>query len=432
MAVTTPALALSVAGFKIDRQIADASDFAALPNDVIVHQIDTGEVFKKDSTGTKVTPFTVGLLNFTEAVNTAVPNATIPVVSLTANNAATNVDAAVPIVKGTGAFLLAIPDNTAVGGNKRGANAVDLQMVRTASADVASGDRSVVIGGECNFATGNNAITLAGFNNQATGVYSMAGGRDNVAAGNDSGAFGRTNTASFDHAFAIGQSNQSLALRAITLGFTNTANGESSLAAGQSNTTTGLASIAIGINCTATGGGAGGAYAFGNNCVAGGSFGMALIRDADTFTLANRLVFGKQKEGVDGDSQKSLFLLGKRTTDATVTTLTARVGTPSTTNQIFLQNDNTFIFKGTIVGRESGSTNTAAWDIDGLIQRGTTAGSTTLIVSNVTVIDNTPVFGTPTLTANTTDGGLKIEVTGLAATNIQWMCEVETTEVIFT
>lgn len=430
MAVTTPPLGLSTVGPVIDRQIDDASDFGSLPNGVIVHQKDTGEVFFKDSSGVKIGLFDIGLTNFTEAVNTSAPNGTVPVVSLTANNAATDVDIAW-VIKGTGAILAQIPDGGAGGGNKRGTNAIDLQMLRAAAGDIASGDRAVVMGGETNRATGNNSITLAGLNNHSTGVYSMSGGRDNVAAGNDSGAFGRACTASFDHAFAMGHTCQALAIESIAMGNVCTTNGNASIAMGQSCNTTGLASIAFGIGCTATGGGAGGAYAFGNNCVAGGSFGMALVRDADTFTIANRIVFGKQKEGVDGDSQKSLFLLGVRTTDATVTTLTSRVQIASATNQVILQNDNVFRFKGSIVAKESGSTNVAAWDIDGLIVRGVNAASTSLNVENVVEVENLEGWGVPVLTANTTDGGLKIEVEGLAGTDIQWFCDVETKEVIY-
>jgi len=45
--MAAPPLDKSTAAQVIDEQINDASEFAALPNDVIVHQIDTGEVYKK-------------------------------------------------------------------------------------------------------------------------------------------------------------------------------------------------------------------------------------------------------------------------------------------------------------------------------------------------------------------------------------------------
>lgn len=56
---------------------------------------------------------------------------------MTATNAATNVDIAL-VPKGTGAFTLAVADNLASGGNKRGANSIDLQTGRNANTQVAS------------------------------------------------------------------------------------------------------------------------------------------------------------------------------------------------------------------------------------------------------------------------------------------------------
>ncbi|MFT3991864.1 MAG: hypothetical protein QM680_10695 [Luteolibacter sp.] len=78
------------------------------------------------------------LTNFSESVNSSSPNTSIPVVSLAATNAATNVDLAL-VPKGTGGFLLAVPDGATTGGNKRGNYAVDLQLYRTAAAQAARG-----------------------------------------------------------------------------------------------------------------------------------------------------------------------------------------------------------------------------------------------------------------------------------------------------
>ncbi len=132
--------------------------------------------------------------------------------------------------------------------------------------------------------------------------------------------------------------------------------------------------------------------------------------------------------------EKYDFTLSARTTGNTPTTMCANFqasAVAATTNQVTLQNNNTFRFKGTIVARQSGSTNTAAWDIDGLIQRGTTAATTTLLISNINVIQNTPIWGTPTLSANTTLGCLTVQVIGATTTNIQWSCSIDTTEVIY-
>ena len=74
---------------------------------------------------------------------------------------------------GTGALIADIPDGTATGGNARGTNSVDFQSSRTDSSQVASGVRSVVLGGVKNQASGQYSIAH-GENNQATDVGSIA------------------------------------------------------------------------------------------------------------------------------------------------------------------------------------------------------------------------------------------------------------------
>jgi hypothetical protein len=68
--------------------------------------------------------------------------------------------------------------------------------------------------------------------------------------------------------------------------------------------------------------------------------------------------------------------------------------------------------------------------VKGLIRREANAASTVLVNSALTVLDNTPAWGLA-LTADTTNGGLKIEVTGAAATNIRWVATINTSEVTY-
>ena len=85
--------------------------------------------------------------------------------------------------KGTGALLAAIPDGTAVGGNARGAYAVDLQTDRNAATQVASGTYSVIVGGRRNTATNDHCFIGAGWANSTTGIRGViAGGEGNSAA----------------------------------------------------------------------------------------------------------------------------------------------------------------------------------------------------------------------------------------------------------
>ncbi len=79
------------------------------------------------------------------------------------------------------------------GGNNRGANAVDLQVERNASApsQVASGENSVIVGGRRNTASQQGAIVVGGNGNVASGYWSFIGGGEwHTASGNNSGILG--------------------------------------------------------------------------------------------------------------------------------------------------------------------------------------------------------------------------------------------------
>jgi hypothetical protein len=121
------------------------------------------------------------------------------------------------------------------------------------------------------------------------------------------------------------------------------------------------------------------------------------------------------------------------TTDATPRSPDSSNKAPlGTTNQIILPNNSAYGLPGTIVARQQASAGTAcaAWKIEGLIRREGSAGTTVLVNSATTVLDNTPAWGLA-LTADTTNGGLKIEVTGAAATNIRWVATINTSEVTY-
>jgi hypothetical protein len=95
---------------------------------------------------------------------------------------------------GTGAFIVGLkPDGTALNGNARGQNAVDLQIQRTAATQVASGRFSFVAGGG-NTASAEGAVSL-GYANTASGFYSTASGESNTASASGTVALGNSNSA---------------------------------------------------------------------------------------------------------------------------------------------------------------------------------------------------------------------------------------------
>ena len=355
---------------------------------------DTAKFLRGDATW--AVPASGGLTEFTELETTAAPNATVPVNSLTPVTATTNADVAI-VPKGNGAFMLDIPDNTTAGGNKRGTNAADLQTVRSNAAQVASGSTSFVAGSN-NIASNAGSVAL-GDSNTSSGLLSYVQGNFSSATGSYSYSVGYLSVASSAFSYAIGR--------------TATASNES---------------YAFGWNVTASG-----QYstALGAYTVASGTVSTAMGYYSSTLGIYGRQTYASGAEAVVGDSQSSKFILRERTTNNTATTLTTDSGAASTTNQVILSNQSAYRFKGTIVGKQSGSVNASVWDVDGFIVRGANAAATTLNVSNVTLVQNTPAWGTPSLAADTTNGGLRVQVTGAAATNIQWTCTIETTEVIY-
>jgi hypothetical protein len=249
------------------------------------------------------------------------------------------------------------------------------------------------------------------------------------------------------NAVAIGSESVSAGLRSVSLGDSR-ASGTDSFAAAIANNTasfgaTGANSVAIGQQARASGNSAfafgtvntasaTGSFAFGGNQnTATQNYAVAMGQYA-TSSIRGKFVFSNGRFSSNGDSQTGTFVLRSDTTDATPEALTTDNSSPGTTDQIILPNNSAYAFHGTIVARQQASAGTAcaAWKIEGLIRREGSAGTTVLVNSATTVLDNTPGWGM-TLSADTTNGGLKIEVTGAAATNIRWVCTANTSEVTF-
>jgi hypothetical protein len=232
---------------------------------------------------------------------------------------------------------------------------------------VASGDWSTVAGGFKNVGSGVYSTIVGGNTNTASGAYSVLGG---------------------------GQNN-------------NSTNLYSSVVGGAANTSNSAAG-------TVSGGFQGTTRGINGNTV----FPSCYI------PIAN----------LQGASQSALLILGKQTTDATATVLVSDTGAASTTNQIILPNNSAYYFKGSVIANVTGAANGASWSFEGAIMRGANAASTVLIgtpaINRVAATAGATAW-VIALTADTTNGGLAVTVTGAASTTIRWVCKAETTEVTF-
>ena len=303
------------------------------------------------------------------------------------------------------------------------------------TAPSATGGNAVAIGSGAS-ATNLYAISI-GRNTTATGIYALslngnavptysaaigynsAGGRATTATGQGSHALGGSyasgsdsfaaaianNTSSYGatgaNSVAIGyQAKANIAYGLAIGGVGNTAGSYASAIGGTNNSATGQSSFAIGENTSAV--------------------------------QRGKIAFGAGQSGVL--QQGGILVLRNFTSDATPKALYAG-GTTVGANQVILPNNSAYSFSGTIIARQQASAGSdyASWEVKGALLRDANAASTVLgngIVNKLFATAGASAWDV-TLTADTTNGGLKIEVTGAAATNIRWVATVNTSEVTY-
>lgn len=269
-----------------------------------------------------------------------------------------------------------------------------------------------------------HGVVVGGGNNQATGSYSFIGG------GGDAGTAANRNVASGDWStVAGGYANIASGLGAFIGGggvynagqnFGNTASGQSSVIAGgaYNTATASYGSVLGGLRNNATG-----QYSSVFNGFGGTSRG-----------IQGNAVFVGSYNTVTGDNQAAILVLTKQTTDATASALTWGGGAASGTNQVILPNNSAYFFRGEVISGVTGGGNTKGWFIEGVIKRGANAASTAL-VGTPTVTSLYADAGAATwalaVTADTTNGGIKVTFTGQAATTIRVVAQLRTTEMTY-
>lgn len=228
------------------------------------------------------------------------------------------------------ALTVDVPDGTTVGGNVRGANAVDLQTLRVAATQVASGASSFVAG-SYNSATGFGAASLGGGLNIASGALSAT---------------------------------------------------------------------------------VGGQFAFTNG-------------------ILGQCAFGHNSPAL-GRLQTTMTGLYQVTTGTTATRATADSTAASTANQLILRNNSAFIVEGSVIARDTVTNDCASFSFSVLVKRGSDAANTTIVGTPLITQDFADTAATTwavTLTADTTNGALGVNVAGAGTNAIRWMIELYTQEV---
>jgi len=256
------------------------------------------------------------------------------------------------------------------------------------------------------------SATVGGDNNSTTSTYCfIGGGSGNLAQGQNS-------------AVVAGNSNSANAAGSATLGGSgNTANQTNSVIIG------GAGGFASGQN-SFIGGGSNHSASSLNSSIVGGAQGLTRTIVGNFVTPAS----SSPISGSGGVSQLATLLLARETTDATATRLTSNASGAGTTNQVILPNNSAYYVKGSIIATVTGGGNTKSWDFIATIKRGANAAATSIVGAvtlNVQAADAGASTWIVAITADTTNGGLAVTVTGQAATTIRWVAKLESTEVTY-
>lgn len=367
----------------------------------------------------------IGLQNFTEGRIATAPYTSVPLHTLTATGAETNISSAV-CPKGSGSFQLR------TGGQPRGLYAVDLQ-IDPAGSYVANGSYSVVAGGNDNAAQSDYCAVGGGRDNNASASYiAISGGRSNSASGSYCAVGGGYNNAvqsNWYGTIAGGYGNLTNGGQGfIGGGYGNTANGATSLVVvgGMTNTASAQeATVVGGINNLASGfrsfiGG-------GRNNTASGQYSGVLSGEYHTASANHSVVLGGMYGATRANPMSAVFgaygsqtlfkQFNQTTSDATPTNLGDDATAPAT---YVLANSMQVAGTIQVVGSD-GTDDYAAW-IEFLGVRRASAGTTTLIGSAVVreIKSAGAAAWAAAVIADTTLGGFQVRVTGAAGKTIKW------------
>lgn len=283
----------------------------------------------------------------------------------------------------------------------------------------ANGGRSMAIGAAAT-ASGNYAYAF-GKDAYATGLYATAMTRSRASAASSFAAAIDTNSSSYGasgaNSIAMGTQAKATGAYSISIGWLNVAGNRCTVIGGQSSDA-GDNTIILGSWSSNMDG----AY----SCAIGGG-------QAHDWGTRNVWKYGLYSGGLgEGKSQSGKIVLAKSTTDATQTNLQSHSGAASTNNQLLLGADNlTWTIRGNIIGK-SGADH-RSWEVKAVASRATGVSSVTIDMLSVSNLYQTAGASAwdVTMTVNTSTASLEVKVTGVAATTIKWVADIDTTEIGF-
>ncbi len=296
----------------------------------------------------------------------------------------------------------------------------------------ASGDGNTIAIGLNAVATNAGSIAI-GENTDATGASCVAIGgspTDSSSAdcsGTNSVALGTLATATAQHSFAIGTSSFAAASSAVAIGRGANAQATAAVGIGDATATNGVYAVGIGACTQAT---AANTVAIGGNA---DCFDSAWATAADAVGIGQHVRsadigqfgFASGEFAAAGDAQTSIYVLRNSTTDATQTELFS----DGSAGDISVASDCTISFRINIAARQTDADGVSAgYFITGVSDNN--AGTTALVGSVTTTTIGEDVAGWDvTATADDTNDGINVLVTGAADDAVRWVARAEMIEV---
>lgn len=369
-------------------------------------------------------------------------------------------------------------------GDPRGIYAVDLQINRQFSGQIAAGVASFIGSGSFNTVNEQNAAVVAGVSNFVDeGSFSSfigAGENNAILQGSKYGAISggrqnqiRVNSESCNVAGGQGADLFEARWSAISGGKQNYIRGDQNTICGGLNNLISN-SFATGNSCTIAGGVSNSIQNTGASFIGGGSSnqitgdssfigggtsnnvsgqwacilgGQGNKADATASAVlggrygTTRGVVGKQvtaacSEPISnsyGVSQSGVLILARETPNNATVTLTSNNSAASASNQVSLPPSSAFYFKGSVIATNIATGNSKAWIFEGAIKRFGAANTIFIGTPTVTVVsqDAGAASFAVTLVNDTVNNALQVQVNSGQFNPVRWVARVETTEVTY-
>jgi hypothetical protein len=282
----------------------------------------------------------------------------------------------------------------------------------TVARPIATGNYGVAIG-RGSTASGIGSLAL-GYITVSSNDLSTALGANATATGASSMALGTSRATSADSFAAVITDNTTTygatAANAIAVGYLAKASAQYAYALAASSIASGISSVATGYASTASG-----KYSY-------TSGGYSNAAQQGKFAHSSGAV------ATAGTSQMGSIVLYAATT-GTAVAMTSDAAAVSTTNQLIVATGQAMAFTGTIIGKQTGSANIAAYTIQGTVVNN--GGTVTMPTGTLTAI-GTPTAGwtAPTIAADNTRKGITLTSGFNAATTISWTARIDSSEIL--